>query len=544
MLRSSARGWALCDSLVFRGNRGAVAGATGGKLQVGGFAPDYAPVHGVIRNLVMEDNALGDSMHTNWNSALNYPSMLATENYCYEGAVVRNNTVILTPGADSPAWGEMEANLIRARDGVMDSSSFRDMRFENNLVIDRDDNEAMPAHWANEGRCLIIEPGVYASFLVEDLVFDHNLQPNLCAELAYGGEFSDGQDVGCVLLVQNSYDNPICPPKHFRNLVFRNNQDGGMRAKHEIDLRLRNVQMFNMHRQGLDLQAHRVELDNVLIDGCEPYAAIPIRSEQMPLRLEVTDSSVVRNCTIINCTTPYVLMAGLRYPDSDPGPVVHFENCLFANNQYDRFEALIANYTGTPGWDPYVSGAFNHCLLQEAPDIGANNLIGVDPLFDPVWGAPYLAATSPCIDAGNPGIAYNDIEDASHAGYALWPSQGTMCNDIGVTGGALAMLTDTTWVGISPQTPRLRPLGFVLGDPYPNPFNPATQVPFTLHRPMFVQLSIHNLLGQEVALLIDQVLPAGTHRISWAPLKAANGVYIVSLSSGSRTESRTITLLK
>jgi hypothetical protein len=542
LLYSIFRGCSLVDSLIFRGNRGAVVGATGGMLKSWAFPPDFEPVHGIIRNLIMEDNVLGDSTYTPWGS-VDRPAMLTTEAYCFDGAMVRNNTVIATPGPDSPAWGELAANLIRTTTQLTDSSTFRNMRFENNLVIDRDDNESI-LHWANEGRCLFIGPNYCDFFLADSLVFDHNMQPNMCTEEPYGGEFSDGQDVGSVFQVSNDWENDVAPPKYFRNLVFRGNQDGGFRARDEVDLRVRNVQMIDMYRQGLDLQAQRVELDNVLIDGCESYAPISVRSEQMPLRLEVTDSSVVRNCTIINCTTPYVVMAGLRYPDSDPGPIVHFENCLFANNQYDRFEALISNYTGTPGWDPYVSGEFNNCLLQEAPDVGANNLIGVDPLFDSVWGAPYLAVNSPCIDAGNPGVLYNDVEDPGQLGLALWPSHGTLRNDIGVTGGPLAALIDTTWVGVSPYTPRIRPMGFTLGDPYPNPFNPVTQIPFILHRPMFVHLSIHNLLGQEVAVLVDRVLPAGTHHVTWRPIQSANGVYIMLLASGTLTESRSVTLLK
>ncbi len=423
MFRSHFRGWATWDSLTFRGNRGTVTGAAGGKLELGAFAPDYEPVHGVIRNLVMEDNVLGDSSYTPWGT--DWKAMLTTDGYCIDGAVVRGNTALAAPGPDSPAWGELAGNLIRTDSQLMDSFYFRDMLFEHNLEIDLDDNDALPRHYANEGRCLFIGPTYSDFFLVDSLVFDHNLQPNLFAERPYGGPFDDDVDVGSVFQISNYWEHVEGPPKYFRNLIFRGNQDGGMRAKDEIDLRLSNVQLIDMHRQGLDLQARRVELDNVLVDGCAPYAALASYSEQMPLRLEVTDSSLVRNCTILNCTTPYVVMAGLRLPDSPPGPVVRFENCLFAGNEYDRFEALIVNYTDTPGWNPYVSGEFTNCLLQEEPDVGADNLIGVDPLFDPLWGAPYLAADSPCIDAGDPDAASSDVEDPVNPGFALWPSQGT-----------------------------------------------------------------------------------------------------------------------
>jgi hypothetical protein len=547
MLYSINRGRLQIDSLVFRRNRGAVSGATGGVLKSWAFPPDYEPVHGVIRNLVMEDNVLGDSTHTEWDSSINYPSMLTTEGYCIDGAMVSDNTVILTPGPDSPAWGVMEANLIRIDSQVTDSFTLRNMRFENNLVIDLDDNDALSSHWANEGRCLRIEPNGYDFFLVDSLVFDRNLVSSLFTELPYGGSFGDDVDVGSVFQIRSTLPLVGEPPKQFRNLVFVGNQDGGLRAKDEGDLRLSNVQLIDMHRQGLDLQAQRVELDNVLVDGCEPYAALASYSEQMPLRLEVTDSSLVRNCTILNCTTPYVVMAGLRLPDSPPGPVVRFENCLFAGNEYDRFEALIVNYTDTPGWNPYVSGEFTHCLLQEEPDVGADNLIGVDPRFDPAWGVPYLAADSPCIDAGDPDAASNDVEDPANPGFALWPSQGSVRNDIGVTGGPRAAVIDTNWVGIKPNQRESRPQSFTLGNPYPNPFNPIARIPFSLDRARKVELRLYNLRGQEVGQLGNPVTnhySAGLHELIVDGRALASGIYFAEVRAGDERAVARIVLLK
>jgi sugar lactone lactonase YvrE len=52
----------------------------------------------------------------------------------------------------------------------------------------------------------------------------------------------------------------------------------------------------------------------------------------------------------------------------------------------------------------------------------------------------YLSPNSPCIDAGNPNSIYHDIEDPANTGYAKWPSQGELRNDIGAYGGPLADL--------------------------------------------------------------------------------------------------------
>jgi len=64
-----------------------------------------------------------------------------------------------------------------------------------------------------------------------------------------------------------------------------------------------------------------------------------------------------------------------------------------------------------------------------------------DPLFEP--GGNYLSATSPCIDAGDSSIMYNDIEDLLNPGFALFPSKGMIRNDVGAYGGPCAAVLQT-----------------------------------------------------------------------------------------------------
>ena len=127
---------------------------------------------------------------------------------------------------------------------------------------------------------------------------------------------------------------------------------------------------------------------------------------------------------------------------------------------------------------------------------------------------------------------------------ALFPSLGTRRNDIGLFGGPLAAQLDTAWLALPAWTAQARPRDFHLGAPWPNPFNPVTRIPLTLERPFPVRLSVHNLLGQEVAVLANGILPAGTHILPFQAGKLASGLYVVQLAAGGRTESRAITLLR
>ena len=199
----------------------------------------------------------------------------------------------------------------------------------------------------------------------------------------------------------------------------------------------------------------------------------------------------------------------------------------------------------SPGWDPYIDGEFNYCLLPEEPVHGNSNLIGLDPLFDEVWGVPYLDPASPCIDAGNPESIYNDAEDPENPGWARWPSQGSVRADIGVTGGPLAAAIDTNWVSVGDApSSTIRPAGVELGEPFPNPFNPVTRIPYQLHRPSEVQVRVYSLLGR---LLTDQklgTLSSGQHVYPLDGSRWATGVYLVEVLAGEERDVKKVMLLR
>jgi hypothetical protein len=79
---------------------------------------------------------------------------------------------------------------------------------------------------------------------------------------------------------------------------------------------------------------------------------------------------------------------------------------------------------------------------------------------------------------------------------------------------------------------------------YPNPFNPATTIKWELKAAGHVFLKIFNILGQEVAVLIDEIKPAGKYIEYFDASELPSGVYIYMLSSGDFVSSRKMMLLK
>lgn len=90
------------------------------------------------------------------------------------------------------------------------------------------------------------------------------------------------------------------------------------------------------------------------------------------------------------------------------------------------------------------------------------------------------------------------------------------------------------------------PESFSLAQNYPNPFNPSTQIAFSLPQSENVTLSVYNMLGQQVATLIDGVtMQAGQHQVNFDAANLTTGVYIYRLDAGAAfTQTRRMTLVR
>ncbi len=88
------------------------------------------------------------------------------------------------------------------------------------------------------------------------------------------------------------------------------------------------------------------------------------------------------------------------------------------------------------------------------------------------------------------------------------------------------------------------PTRYALFNNYPNPFNPTTTIPFTLPEPSHVRLTLHNILGERIRILVDQSLPAGRHDLRLSAGSLATGTYSVRLGAAEHVEFRPIILVE
>lgn len=88
------------------------------------------------------------------------------------------------------------------------------------------------------------------------------------------------------------------------------------------------------------------------------------------------------------------------------------------------------------------------------------------------------------------------------------------------------------------------PEAFTLEQNYPNPFNPSTRIAFTLTKAGFATLTVYNILGQKVATLIHQQMPAGEHEVDFDASQLSTGVYFYRLEAGNNAAVRKMMVLK
>lgn len=88
------------------------------------------------------------------------------------------------------------------------------------------------------------------------------------------------------------------------------------------------------------------------------------------------------------------------------------------------------------------------------------------------------------------------------------------------------------------------PTDFTLSQNYPNPFNPSTSINFAIPNSEFVTLKIFNILGSEVATLVNETLAAGSYKFNFDASNLASGIYLYKLTAGNFAQIKKMNLLK
>jgi hypothetical protein len=133
---------------------------------------------------------------------------------------------------------------------------------------------------------------------------------------------------------------------------------------------------------------------------------------------------------------------------------------------------------------------------------------------------------------------------------ALIGFSGTVLLYVSASDDSGAVATDSMEVILSPLTgtgslsEETIPVEYMLQQNYPNPFNPVTHIRFGIPRSAHVTLTVYNILGQRVAVLLDEERNAGYHVINFDASRLASGVYLYHIQAGNFQTVKKMLLMK
>lgn len=182
-------------------------------------------------------------------------------------------------------------------------------------------------------------------------------------------------------------------------------------------------------------------------------------------------------------------------------------------------------------------------LNHSIPD--ASKVCGIIDSQTDVGGWPTLNSTTPLTDTDADGMP--DSWETSHGLNLNDATDGNLKNSEGYTNLEL-YLNNLAEAGIaSPvKSEETIPTKFKLYDNYPNPFNPSTVIRYQLPVAENVTLKVFDILGREVATLVDEYQTAGIYNATFNThsLQLSSGVYFYTLKTGMYVETKKMMLIK
>jgi|GEM_PF-2441963 len=185
-------------------------------------------------------------------------------------------------------------------------------------------------------------------------------------------------------------------------------------------------------------------------------------------------------------------------------------------------------------------------LSQTADAIILVNPAATDTIVEIYWGTA-VARTTKAIYLGFPntysGLSVSGNIDQSvtrKVSSAKWDMHTVLASNVSSLFSVGTDVPLASGIGIDKQVP----MSYKLSQNYPNPFNPETAISFSVPNNGIVSLKIYDVLGREVATLLQSELTSGTYTYHWNASSLASGIYFYHLNAGTFSSVKKMMLLK
>jgi hypothetical protein len=182
--------------------------------------------------------------------------------------------------------------------------------------------------------------------------------------------------------------------------------------------------------------------------------------------------------------------------------------------------------TWTPLTTPWSASAFSASCIDRDGHVIVGTSRGASPYVDGVFVSTDRGVTWTEENAGLPSTRIKELSLSSR-GYLFTCFPQDSYERIP---GLYRTVSLTTGVPGSGETP---PATFSLRQNFPNPFNPETIIGFQLASPSATRIAIYDILGREVAILVDGMKNPGSYDVRWTAAGCATGTYICRMVAGS-----------
>ncbi len=224
-----------------------------------------------------------------------------------------------------------------------------------------------------------------------------------------------------------------------------------------------------------------------------------------------TSISDVRICGVYNplCGTCfYCCWPRIGWPDEDSTNTVRLYDDG-SNGDLIAGDNIWTVYVHFPGW-PYIIIRYKYAVN---------------------WGLPTNSG-------GNDNESLNDE-------HRIWITQNTISASVSNIFGVMGQhqITDLVVVDVEDETSTLVS-SYNLKQNYPNPFNPSTTIRYSISEAGYVNLNMYNVLGEKIAVLVDEFKSTGDYVIKFNASNLSAGIYFYSLSVNGFTKTKKMVLTR